>query len=187
MNAKHIFQAVTIAEHLADRLNAAAEKYSGTYFSIKLGNAEDRRDVLKTLLTADVRLHPASHWRQVGVGIDFDTMRKIENSSLSSFLSADEVRWIKQTSRAYRTFHIMRLWTIKRALRKAIHSTPALQSDSGDKYLVKSSSESEYVVQNPAELAGKATDPAQPGLHFLYATSELDRGLISIAVAIRAP
>jgi acyl carrier protein/phosphopantetheinyl transferase len=96
-----------------------------------------------------------------GVGVDLELDRKPDPRTARFFLSADESAWA-----AGRPAELLRLWTVKEALFKA-------DPDNAGTVLA------DYLVADPAARRGRAH---RDGHTFRYATTQLRRGALTVAV-----
>jgi hypothetical protein len=204
LDSKQMFKAVRLAERLADKLNLAVERRLSAYFSVNavIVDEESSSTALKALLSrrgaqadlSEVKLPnqnlSVSHsgnrtlgidvrassgaCELVGTGLDYEVARKVNPRTARFFLQPAELEWVAKTNKAHRNFHLLRLWTIKEALFKC-----DVTNRTSSRFL------GQYQTDNPQDHAGTAKHPALPDVRFFYATTDLDDGLVSIAVAVR--
>lgn len=204
-DSMQMFKAVRLAERLAEKLNAAVEKKPAAHFSVNLVmvDEESSETALKALLRrrsakrndcgqlklphsnlsithsgnrtlgVDIRTNQ-DDCDLVGTGIDYEVARKVNPRTARFFLQPSELNWLEKTNKSHRNFHLLRLWTIKEALFKSDITNKVCSRFLG-----------QYETDNPQELSGTAHHPALPDIRFFYATTDLDDGLVSLAVAVR--
>lgn len=204
-DGKQMFRAVRLAERLAEKLNAAVEKKLAAHLSVNLVmvDEESSETALKALLRrrgakqhdgAQLKLPHANlsithsgnrtlgvdiranggDCNLIGTGIDYEVTRKVNPRTARFFLQPSELTWLEKTNKSHRNFHLLRLWTIKEALFKSDITNKACSRFLG-----------QYETDNPQELSGTARHPALPDIRFFYTTTDLDNGLVSLAVAVR--
>jgi phosphopantetheinyl transferase len=105
----------------------------------------------------------------LGVGMDIETNRVVQPEAARFFLSDSEQQWLKDQTGTASSRALLRLWTVKEAIFKA-------DPDNSEKIL------GEYVLEKPSDWAGSAYRKDRRRLQFHYASIEVDRGFISIAV-----
>jgi hypothetical protein len=194
VDSEQIFKAVRLAERLTERLNAAVERTLSAYFSVNVVLSEENSSefVLQKLLerrsggwqclaisesekrTIGVDVRTTNDCEQVGTGIHHQSAQKMNRKAAKFFLQPAELDWLAKTSKAHRNFHLLRLLTIKEALFKCDKT-----NQGGGR------SVAEYQTDNPQALAGTAHHPDLADVRFYYATTDLDNGLVSVAVAVK--
>lgn len=110
--------------------------------------------------------------RLTGVGVDLETERAPHPESARFFLTHREREWLAQAEACARPMHLLRLWTVKEALFKS-------DPDNQRRGLL------DYALEDPEKVTGDGCALEDGSLRIRYATLQLERGFLSIAVSSR--
>lgn len=124
-------------------------------------------------VAARVRMQCGNALKLIGTGVDFEAHRQVNPRSARFFLQQSELNWLGQCSEVQKNSQLLRLWTVKEAIFKADITNRSASRLPG-----------EYELTEPAAVCGKAVHPALPGIRFFYASTALNEGPLSMAVAV---
>lgn len=108
-----------------------------------------------------------------GIGVDLELNRSVNPKTARFFLSEHEHEWLRcLKEEASKQQYLLRLWTIKEALFKSDpHNSERWFTD--------------YRIEAPAELSGRAFVGSEKAIEFRYSCFELEEGFLSVAVLPR--
>jgi 4'-phosphopantetheinyl transferase EntD len=107
-----------------------------------------------------------------GIGVDLELNRSVRSEVARFFLSEPEREWLMCLEEASRPKHLLRLWTIKEALFKS-------DPQNSERWFT------DYRIEAPAELSGRALVSGDKAIEFRYSCFELEKGFLSVAVLPR--